>query len=105
MASFAFLSLLVVSSFDATSARRYFRPSLSTFRHINFTFNVNAECVPFEDPHCCIDRPVCECRNGGLPGTFFSMNPIRINGTSSICGPPGNETLGDDATGIPGWCC
>ncbi|KAI1380717.1 hypothetical protein F4677DRAFT_195547 [Hypoxylon crocopeplum] len=101
MASFVFLSLLTASALNAAFARPSFKYSTRPFPNITATFNINAECIPFEDPHCCVDAPVCECRNG----TFFSMNPRRINGTYSLCGPPGNVTLGEDTSNIPGWCC
>ncbi|KAI1211660.1 uncharacterized protein F4807DRAFT_397849 [Annulohypoxylon truncatum] len=114
MVSFALLGLFVIQILNNVAfARRSFRvpappfPNITNF--VNFTnlanftdkFDANVQCIPFEDPHCCVDFPVCECRNG----TFFNVNPRRLNGTDLFCVPPGNVTFGQDTSSIPGWCC
>ncbi|KAI1104772.1 hypothetical protein F4804DRAFT_332033 [Jackrogersella minutella] len=112
MTSFVLLSLVAASALQSIAfARPSFRvpmPPFSNFtRFHNVTHNVtdvfegNVKCIPFEDPHCCVDVPVCECRNG----TFFSTNPKQLNGTDLFCVPPGNVTFGQDTSSIPGWCC
>ncbi|KAI1081343.1 hypothetical protein F5B20DRAFT_579211 [Whalleya microplaca] len=57
-------------------------------------------CVPFEDPHCCVDRVVCMCENG----TFFMENN-RTNQSRQLCAPPSSVQIGEDTSNIPGWCC
>ncbi|KAI1389927.1 uncharacterized protein F4822DRAFT_218710 [Hypoxylon trugodes] len=103
MVSFTFWSLLALSTISAALLRP---PPPLPKPHPKFPFppfpNISAiapgaQCAPFEDPHCCIVTPVCECTNG----TFFSIN----GGTPSICGPPGSDNYGQDVSGIPGWCC
>ncbi|KAI0885509.1 uncharacterized protein GGS22DRAFT_161095 [Annulohypoxylon maeteangense] len=82
MVSFTLLSLVVVQVFnDVAFARRFFRvpappfPNITNFVNItnfaNFTdkFDADTQCIPFEDPHCCVDFPVCECRNGIISST------------------------------------
>ncbi|KAI2625733.1 hypothetical protein GGR54DRAFT_637514 [Hypoxylon sp. NC1633] len=101
MVSFALLGLLTASASNLALAMPSFIPSTLRLNNITITFNANAECIPFADPHCCIDHVVCECRNG----TFFSVNPRLNNGTQSLCVPPGNVTYGEDTDSIPGWCC
>ncbi|KAI1443521.1 hypothetical protein F5Y02DRAFT_420008 [Annulohypoxylon stygium] len=114
MVSITFSSLIVAQAFNNVAlSRRMFTvpappfPNVTEFVNItrwgNFTekFDTNAQCIPFEDPHCCVDFPVCECRNG----TFFNVNPTRLNGTDLFCAPPGNVTFGQGVSGIPGWCC
>ncbi|KAI1778168.1 hypothetical protein F4818DRAFT_438340 [Hypoxylon cercidicola] len=92
MVSFAFLSLLVPSVLDAALARPSSRAPMAPFVNATRSLNIAATCFPFEDPHCCVNRPVCECANG----TFYSANPQRVNETTSLCGPPGNITYGED---------
>ncbi|KAI0383240.1 hypothetical protein F5Y04DRAFT_278946 [Hypomontagnella monticulosa] len=103
MTPYDFISVLIPSVLSAALAKmEYPFPPNARRPYINgTTFPVTAQCVPFEDPHCCVTQPVCECLNG----TFFSVNTIRVNGTSSLCGPPGNVTYGHDTSSIPGWCC
>ncbi|KAI2469473.1 hypothetical protein F4781DRAFT_394249 [Annulohypoxylon bovei var. microspora] len=77
MVSFAFLTLVAVQALNnIASARRSFRvpappfPNITNFANItdfaNVThlFDAGVQCIPFEDPHCCVELPVCECRNG-----------------------------------------
>ncbi|KAI1087363.1 hypothetical protein F5B19DRAFT_497450 [Rostrohypoxylon terebratum] len=115
MVSLALSSLIVVQALNSVAfSRRMFTvteplfPNVTDFGNVtkrgNFTtekFDVNTQCVPFEDPHCCVDFPVCQCRNG----TFFNVNPKSLNGTNLFCTPPGNVTFGQAVSGIPGWCC
>ncbi|KAI0833114.1 hypothetical protein F5Y06DRAFT_182475 [Hypoxylon sp. FL0890] len=86
---------------NVASARRFFRVPMPPYPNITNVLNANVDCYPFEDPHCCVDTVVCECFNG----TFFSVNPKRLNGTDLFCVPPGNVTYGQDTSSIPGWCC
>ncbi|OTA70394.1 hypothetical protein K449DRAFT_427921 [Hypoxylon sp. EC38] len=102
MVSFVLLGLTAASAIgNVAFARRSLRVPMPPFPNITDMLNANAECVPFEDPHCCVDAIVCECVNG----TFFSMNPNKLNGTGEFCVPPGNVTYGQDTSSIPGWCC
>ncbi|KAI0152891.1 hypothetical protein GGR57DRAFT_161692 [Xylariaceae sp. FL1272] len=55
-------------------------------------------CFPYEDPHCCVSKSVCQCRNG----TFFATNK---GYGASLCDPPSPYKYGDDAGSIPGFCC
>ncbi|KAI6082570.1 hypothetical protein F4821DRAFT_281568 [Hypoxylon rubiginosum] len=101
MLSFAFISLLAPFVLHATLARPSSRAPMAPYVNITRSFNIDATCFPFEDPHCCVDRPVCECNNG----TFYSANLQQANQTGSLCGPPGNITYGYDTSSIPGFCC
>ncbi|KAI1140545.1 hypothetical protein F5Y05DRAFT_411596 [Hypoxylon sp. FL0543] len=95
------LTVALAAIGNVTFARRSVRVSMPPFPNLTHVLNANAECYPFEDPHCCVDRVVCECFNG----TFFSVNPSSLNGTNVLCLPPGNITYGQDTSSIPGWCC
>ncbi|KAI0179247.1 hypothetical protein GGR52DRAFT_570138 [Hypoxylon sp. FL1284] len=95
----AFIAPLVLCAVLATLSSR--ARTMAPFPNITHTFSIDATCFPFEDPDCCVDMPVCQCANG----TFYSTNPQYANGTSSLCGPPGNVTLGGDTSSIPGFCC
>ncbi|KAI2638781.1 hypothetical protein GGS26DRAFT_587549 [Hypomontagnella submonticulosa] len=103
MTPYDFISVLIpaILSVALAEAAYPFRRARRPYVNSTTTFTAAAQCVPFEDPHCCVTRPVCECLNG----TFFSINTIRVNGSSSLCGPPGNVTFGQDTSSIPGWCC
>ncbi|KAI4862062.1 hypothetical protein F4820DRAFT_451373 [Hypoxylon rubiginosum] len=101
MVSFIFVSLLAFSALNAALARPSFGAPMAPYINMTRAFSIDATCFPFEDPHCCVDRPVCECVNG----TFYSANPQQVNGTHSLCGPPGNVTYGEDTGSIPGFCC
>lgn len=73
MVSFAFQSLFAASAVCVAFAQPSFRGKMRPFPNItNIThaFNANAVCIPFEDPHCCVDLPVCECVNGTLQITL-----------------------------------
>ncbi|KAL7623237.1 hypothetical protein AAE478_006918 [Parahypoxylon ruwenzoriense] len=102
MVRFGFsLSLVAALAPNLALATPYFRGAMPPFANATAVFDVDAVCVPFEDPHCCVDRAVCECQNG----TFYSLNPRHFNGTYQLCAPPGNVTYGEDTSSIPGWCC
>ncbi|OTB08966.1 hypothetical protein M426DRAFT_129861 [Hypoxylon sp. CI-4A] len=102
MVSFVFVGLVAASSFNSIAfAKPSSRVSNPPFPNITAAFNAGIECFPFEDPDCCVDTPYCQCLNG----TFFSVNPQRVNGTESLCIPPGNLTFGPDTISIPGFCC
>lgn len=119
MTPYDFISVLIpaILSVALAEAAYPFRRARRPYVNSTTTFTAAAQCVPFEDPHCCVTRPVCECLNGiyclfllkayqlTSVGTFFSINTIRVNGSSSLCGPPGNVTFGQDTSSIPGWCC
>ncbi|KAI1270620.1 hypothetical protein F5Y18DRAFT_422119 [Xylariaceae sp. FL1019] len=55
-------------------------------------------CFPYADPHCCVNKSVCQCRNG----TFFAINQ---GYGASMCDPPSPYEYGDDVGSIPGFCC
>ncbi|KAI5861241.1 hypothetical protein GGS23DRAFT_598766 [Durotheca rogersii] len=57
-------------------------------------------CIPFEDPRCCVDQPVCQCDDG----TFYDANPNPA-GLQRLCAPPIGEGYGDVPESLPGWCC
>ncbi|KAI0108383.1 hypothetical protein F4814DRAFT_451666 [Daldinia grandis] len=101
MVSFTLLSIVTASAFDVALARPPVKFPRSPFPNITAAFAAGIECFPFEDPHCCVDRAVCQCING----TFFGVNVIQTNASSSLCLPPGNVTYGQDMGNIPGFCC
>lgn len=59
-----FTLLSIVTAFGVALARPPVNFPRSPFPNITAAFAAGIECFPFEDPHCCVDRAVCQCING-----------------------------------------